>query len=193
LKVRNLIVLVRPLLVTTVVFTGNAAVLCQTPQGQKSMAPDMAPLPSFDVVAIHLHRPAPSERSHIVDSNGRFTTVNVGLKAIIQWAFDVPASRVVGGQAWMNSERYDIEAKSEYSLDTSPNYDAVTARQEKRSMVQSLLADRFHLVSYFESRVLPIDALVVQRADLHFSMRSPKAPPSTKAATDCRLKVERTQ
>jgi uncharacterized protein (TIGR03435 family) len=120
-----------------------------------------ASAPQFDVAAIHPHNPAPHERSHIVSENGRFTIINVDLKAIIQWAYDLPESRIVAGPSWLGSARWDIEAKAENALDTQKNYDSEAARQEKRRMVQSLLADRFHLAVHYETRELPIYELVV--------------------------------
>jgi uncharacterized protein (TIGR03435 family) len=119
--------------------------------------------PSFDVAAIRPHQPEPHERSHIVDSSGRFTTVNVDLKAILQWAYDLPASRIVGGPAWIDSARWDIEAKAENALDTQKTFDPAAARLEKQGMVQALLAERFGLVVHRETRQLPIYALVVAK------------------------------
>ncbi|HEY1803357.1 MAG TPA: TIGR03435 family protein [Terracidiphilus sp.] len=127
-----------------------------------------APAPQFDIAAIHLHQPMPHERSHIVDSNGSFTTVNVTMKAILQWAFDLPESRIVGGPSWLESDDWDIEAKSESSIDMQKNYDPAAARLEKQRMVQALLADRFHLVTHTETRELPIYALVAAKGGPKF-------------------------
>jgi Protein of unknown function (DUF3738). len=115
--------------------------------------------PAFDVAAIHLHKPAPHERSHIVDSPGRFVTENVDLKSILQWAYALPASRIVGGPEWLGTERFDIEAKSEAALDIQLGHDPEAARNEKRQMVQALLANRFHLMTHTETRELPVYAL----------------------------------
>jgi uncharacterized protein (TIGR03435 family) len=119
--------------------------------------------PTFDVAAIHPHQPQPHERSHIVDSSGRFTTANVDLKSILQWAYDLPASRIVGGPAWIDSARWDIEARADNALDMQKTFDPAAARLEKRRMVQALLAERFGLVVHRETRELPIYALVVAK------------------------------
>jgi uncharacterized protein (TIGR03435 family) len=139
-----------------------SAVSAQAPpaSGAAGSAPSS---PSFDIAAIHLHQPEPHERSHIVDSSGRFTTANVDLKSILQWAYDLPASRIVGGPAWIDSARWDIEAKAENALDTQKTFDPPAARLEKRRMVQALLAERFGLVVHRETRELPIYALVVAK------------------------------
>ncbi len=125
-------------------------------------------IPTFDVVAIHLHKPLPHEHSHIVNTNGRFVTVNQSLKAIIEWAYDIPGSRVMDVPESLSSARFDIDAKSEETLDTKPNADAAAAQAEKRSLVRALLADRFHLVTHAETRELPIFALVVAKGGVRF-------------------------
>lgn len=124
--------------------------------------------PSFDVAAIHLHTPVPHERSHIFNTSGRFLAMNESLKGILQWAFDIPASRIIGGPGWLGSTRFDIDAKAESGLDTLPNSDPVAARVEKRRMVQNLLAERFGLVAHTETRVLPIYVLVVAKSGPKF-------------------------
>ena len=89
--------------------------------------------------------------------------VNASLMLLIQFTYanhndymqghwlPLPASQVIGGPAWINSERYDIETKQR------PNTDP---RQEWL-MWQSLLADRFKLRLHRETRELPIYDLVV--------------------------------
>jgi uncharacterized protein (TIGR03435 family) len=154
------------------VVAAAACLLCaQTPSAApapSATAASTAASPVFDVAAIHAHHPEPHERSHIVDSNGRFTTVNVNLKAIIQWAYDLPESRIVGAPSWLGSDRWDIEAKAENSIDMQKSYDPSAARLEKRRMVQALLADRFSLAAHTETRELPIYTLVVAKSGARF-------------------------
>ncbi len=61
--------------------------------------------------------------------------------------------QVVGGPAWLYSESYDIEARA----DGNPDSD------QSRVMLQSLLAERFHLVLHRETRELPMYALVTAK------------------------------
>jgi len=124
--------------------------------------------PQFDVAAIHPHNPEPHERSHIVSENGRFTTINVDLKSIMQWAYDLPESRIVGGPSWLGSARWDIEAKSDSALQAQKTSDPVAEREQIQQMVQSLLADRFHLAVHKETRELPIYNLVVAKGGAKF-------------------------
>jgi uncharacterized protein (TIGR03435 family) len=61
--------------------------------------------------------------------------------------------QVVGGPTWLYSEPYDIEAKAAGNPDSS----------QSRVMLQSLLAERFHLVVHRETRELPMYALVTAK------------------------------
>jgi len=146
----------------------SEAGVAQSPAAAHADPASSAP-PAFDVAAIHPHTPAPHERSHIIDSDGRFTTINVDLKAIIQWAYDLPQSRIFGGPSWLGSARWDIEAKADNALDMQKDYDHTAARQQKREMVQALLADRFHLAVHRETRELPIYELVVAKGGPKFT------------------------
>jgi uncharacterized protein (TIGR03435 family) len=70
-------------------------------------------------------------------------------------------SRVLGGPDWIDSERYDIVAKSSTEFRPSPDGPA----RDLLLMMRSLLEERFKLVAHREARELPIYELVVARAD----------------------------
>ncbi len=76
---------------------------------------------------------------------------------------------MVGGPAWVGSEKWDVEAKA------APEVDALvhvlksdTAKDLKRSMVKTLLAERFKLAFHQETRELPIYALLVMKTGPKF-------------------------
>ena len=87
---------------------------------------------------------------------GRLTAMNAPLMMLIQNAYTVQASQVVGGPAWINSDGYDIEAKPEANTD----------REHMWLMLQSLLADRFKLALHRETRELPVYALTMTKGGL---------------------------
>ena len=87
---------------------------------------------------------------------GRLSTLNAPLMMLIQNAYAVQASQVVGGPSWINSEGYDIEAKPEGNTD----------REHMWLMLQSLLADRFKLALHRETRELPIYTLTMTKGGL---------------------------
>jgi uncharacterized protein (TIGR03435 family) len=87
--------------------------------------------------------------------DGRLTATNLSLRFLVRFAYaghdephwmPLPAPRVVGGPAWIDSERYDIEGTPE------------GARDPERAwrMLQTLLADRFKLALHRETRELPV-------------------------------------
>lgn len=123
--------------------------------------------PAFDVASIRPHTPLPHEGNHIWSSasDGNFRTQNISLKALIQFAFTMPESRIIDAPAWTTSQFYDIEAKStddalNQSLHALPSDQA---KPIKLAMVQSLLADRFGLKTHREQRVLPIYELIAAK------------------------------
>jgi uncharacterized protein (TIGR03435 family) len=86
-------------------------------------------------------------------SGGRYTVTNAPLKFLIQQAYKVQPFQIIGAPAWIDSERYDIEAKAE------------DAQRDKQigPMLQSLLEDRFKAAVHGETRDLPVFFLTVAK------------------------------
>ena len=127
--------------------------------------------PVFDVAAIHENRKDPTGRSHIWSSatEGDFRTENVTAMGLLQWAYNMPDSRIRGGPPWMRTARFDIDARPDPALnDRLRSLDSAQAREIERRMVQSLLADRFALKAHEESRVEPVYDLVVAKGGPKF-------------------------
>ncbi len=97
-------------------------------------------------------------------NDGRFYASNVTVKTLLRMAYNVQDSQITGGPSWLNSERFDIEATSDSSVDDVlrklPPADGMEA---KRRMVQALLADRFQLTLGYQTKDLPVYALVVAK------------------------------
>jgi len=108
--------------------------------------------PSFEVATIKPSRPDEPGKAFLV-RGAQFTTVNTTLDDLIQFAYDVQAKQVVGGLPWMESEKFDIEAK--------PDIPGSPSREQLRSMVQKLLADRFQLKFHKETKELSAYVLTV--------------------------------
>ncbi|MGB7220707.1 MAG: TIGR03435 family protein, partial [Vicinamibacterales bacterium] len=92
---------------------------------------------------------------------GRFNTVNVPLRMLIRFAYQLQDFQVVGGPSWITSDRFDIVAKADGEIGPAP----IGTVGPVQLMLRSLLADRFKLTVHFETRELPIYSLVVARAD----------------------------
>jgi uncharacterized protein (TIGR03435 family) len=84
---------------------------------------------------------------------GGLRIANGTLRAILETAYDVREFQILGGPGWVNSERYDILARSADSLANG----AGTPNDVKaiRLRLQALLRQRFNLDVHRETRELP--------------------------------------
>jgi uncharacterized protein (TIGR03435 family) len=76
---------------------------------------------------------------------GLIRCTNVTLKRAITGAYDVVPDRVLGGPDWIDSDRFQITAKVAQPV----------REEELDKMLQTLLAERFHLKLHREMRTLP--------------------------------------
>jgi uncharacterized protein (TIGR03435 family) len=132
-------------------------------QQPKDPAP---PAPAFDVAAIHPHISEPHEHNSIWSSpsDGQFNAANISALALINWAYEIPETRILGAPDWVNSAHFNIEAKADPAVDQQLHgLTSEAGRKLKEKMVQSLLADRFKLVAHAETRELPVYDLVVAK------------------------------
>jgi bla regulator protein blaR1 len=121
------------------------------------------PRPSFEVATIKPSSPArvPHGAPNMYSESGGTA------RGLVADAYGLPVGaedRVLGGPAWIDHKRYDIEAKIP---------DALFAEMQKMPpkdyfnqillMEQSLLADRFKLKVHFETREMPIYELIVAK------------------------------
>jgi uncharacterized protein (TIGR03435 family) len=113
-----------------------------------------APRPEFEVASIKLNKSADRRMMIMPPRGGRFTATNVTMQLVITLAYRVKDFQLSGAPAWLNSERYDIEAKAE----ADPAFEAALP------MLQTLLEDRLQLKFHRESKELPVYALVVAKA-----------------------------
>ncbi|MEO5922803.1 MAG: TIGR03435 family protein [Bryobacteraceae bacterium] len=101
---------------------------------------------------------------------------NVTLKSVLMYAY-TPANaglllnqQIVGGPAWIDADHFDIQAKTEGGLVLGPN--------EARTLLQSLLKDRFQLKAHREKREMPVYTLVQTKSRLKLSKDQTPPPPS---------------
>jgi uncharacterized protein (TIGR03435 family) len=139
--------------------------------------------PAFDVVSV---KPNHSGAywftvNSLKDKAGRFSATNVRLKDLVTLAYEQDEARVLGGPAWVESERYDVEAK----VDGQPS------GQELLLMLQSLLAERFQLKIHREAREISQYSLVVERNGPKFGpqfarVENRRCEPDAAPAAGCR-------
>jgi hypothetical protein len=126
----------------------TASALAQTgatqPAVPQTSAPPAGAPAAFEVSTVKLSK-ADNGNSGSNFNNGRFTATNVQLKNIMEYsAYGIPQPRILGGPKWLDSQRFDIQAKMESAV--AQRLDALSrdqARAEMRAMFQQLLADRF--------------------------------------------------
>ena len=87
---------------------------------------------------------------------------NFPLMTLFQNAYGVGKDRISGTQDWMNSERYDIEAKIDPArVDDFKKLTPAEMKLARQYMLQMLLADRFKLTLHRETKELAVYNLVV--------------------------------
>src|SRR3954453_23200793 len=76
---------------------------------------------------------------------GRYELRDATMVDLIKTAYGVEDDNVIGGPNWLESDRFDVIAK------TKPNASAESLKE----MLKALLADRFKLVTHPDTRPLP--------------------------------------
>lgn len=130
-------------------------VMAQTP------APE-APL-TYEVASVKANRSG-SGRVGFGNPPGQFTATNVPLRFLILQAYRFMEFQVIGGPGWMDSERFDITAKTPRgAADGTPG--GGVSPEANRAMLRALLADRFKLVAHTETREMPIYVVTLAKGD----------------------------
>lgn len=109
----------------------------------------------FDAASIRPNTSGSTRTSVSMPAIGTFRAENVTIRELIVNAHRVRRAEIEGGPDWMDSEHFDITARTGDGA----------ARNQMHVMLQTLLADRFGLAAHRESRERPVYALVVDRAD----------------------------
>lgn len=104
--------------------------------------------------------PAPTDRLHMI----------LPISILITSAYNLPVgsgNRIIGGPGWLRQDldQFEIQAKIEDS-EYAAMQKMTPAQQRERValMEQSLLADRFKLKVHFETKEMPVYALVIAKS-----------------------------
>ena len=116
-----------------------------------------APRLTFDVISIHPSDPN-TQNGGIkpIPGNHGYTAQNVPVRLMIALMYKIPVRQIEGGPDWVNTERFDIEARADgpHSVD------------DLHTMYQNLLADRFGLRFHHDIREGNIYALTIDPSGL---------------------------
>jgi uncharacterized protein (TIGR03435 family) len=134
--------------------------------------------PQFEVASVK--RNNSGERGMDLDATpgGRLTAKNAPLRLLIKNAYDVRDFQILGAPGWVESERWDIEAKA----GDNAGPDQLVA------MLQTLLEARFKLTFHRETKEFPVYTLAAAKNGLKLPnakegiCAAPDAPTQSDAA-----------
>lgn len=124
----------------------------EPPPPQKPMSADANP--AFEVATIKPSKPGTPGRAFSV--RGReFSTFNTTVSDMMVFAYGVHARQIVGGPAWLETDKYDLVAR--------PDGEGQPNDKQWKTMIQKLLADRCQLTFHRDKKELSVYALVVAK------------------------------
>jgi uncharacterized protein (TIGR03435 family) len=140
-------------------------------------AQSASPRPKFDafeVASIKEDDPNYKGRFIRMQSANRLIARNHSLKTLIEAAYSLSPKTVIGGPSWIDSDKYQILAKTPGEI--RPTLD------EQMAMLRQLLADRFQLKFHREEKEFSVYALTVAKGgpklkESTFPDASPEGPP----------------
>jgi bla regulator protein BlaR1 len=136
----------------------------------QSPATIVAVKPAFDVTSVKPNNSGDGRIGVLPGPNGGLNATNVTLGMLIRLSHQLQDNQIVGGPKWLFSDRFDVLGSG-----TAPGREGAMFPK-----LQTLLADRFSLVTHTEKRELPMFALVLAGRD---GKIGPKMQTST--AGDC--------
>jgi uncharacterized protein (TIGR03435 family) len=129
------------------------------------MSQSAPPAPAFEVASVNPTSPVSRDSIGLSTyPGGRIKVTKFTLNMLIQQAYGVNQYQVSGGPRWVDQDRFDIVAKPPESSEASkfnPPTPKTRPTQEQLLMLQTLLADRFHLKIHKESKEGPAYAMLV--------------------------------
>ena len=141
----------------------SAALVLLSAIGSTSATDAQAPdsHPTFEVAAVKREAGIVSGMTFAARPGGTLTVINNELTNVIDNAYGIRRYQLIGGPDWINSDRYNIQAKASGDV----------RRDELMLMLRSLLDDRFKLRVHRETRAMPIYVMTTTKGGL-------KVPPA---------------
>jgi len=124
----------------------------EPPPPPKPMAADANPV--FEVATIKPSNPE-TQGKYFTVRGRRFMTGNTTLSDLLTFAYGLHPRQITGGPAWLDSDKYDLNAQPEG--EGQPN------DKQWRVMVQKVVADRFKLSFHHDKKELLVYAIVVAK------------------------------
>jgi uncharacterized protein (TIGR03435 family) len=135
----------------------------------QSSQPPTAPCP-FEVASIKINQTDSDSRSFTTSPGGLFTAKNIPIRLLISRAYGVAGSQISGGPGWIDSEKYDIDARAATTSEMRAD--------EVRPCLQALLTERLKFKFHPETRQESVLSLVVAKGGPKFKEVSEAGSPS---------------
>ena len=126
--------------------------LLQAPAARAQEPAAAADSPTFASASIKLGSPGALETALFVDPSGQFTLRNIPLRTLIGFAYGLQDKEIIGPADL--SQYYSMDAQAK----VAPSPDHVI--EDFHSMVRALLTDRFKLAFHWDTKRVPVYALV---------------------------------
>jgi uncharacterized protein (TIGR03435 family) len=136
------------------------------PGSQAAPVPEPATM-RFEVASVRQNRSGSTAASS-TSGKDRLSATNQTARALIAQAYGVRRERMIGGPAWLDTDRFDIVARAPEN----------TPDSQIALMLRALLAERFRLSVRTEARDQPVYALVLANRDGRLG-------PNLKPSTEC--------
>lgn len=121
-------------------------------------------IPQLDVISIKPNNSGSlNSRSNFTASS--FISTNLPIHMLLREAFQLNDDQILGEPTWTTSDRFDIDAK--VAGPDVPGLKSLSFDQ-RRSMLQQILTDRFQLTFHRDTRELPVYNLVVAKGGIKF-------------------------
>jgi uncharacterized protein (TIGR03435 family) len=131
------------------------------------------PPPRFEAAQVRPSKSATQRQGLSALPGGEVEILGYRLRELISLAYEVKSDRITGGPKWLDSDRFDVIAKSSEAM--SPH--------ALSGMLKALIVEQFQLQTHTEDRPVPVFALVTQK-------EGPKLKPTDGAArSQCNLIV----
>ena len=172
------------LLKTSMLATAIATVLVGTTARPGAQSPLASDVPRLEVASIRLNTSRDPVASIGVSPGGLVSFGNVTFRAVIQRAYGVRDSQIVGGPDWLATDQYDVIVRT----------DKPGTPEQLWPALKTVLADRLKLVVRTEARESPVLALALARPDRQLGPQlrpssmvcgTPQAPAPAEARPIC--------
>src|ERR1700722_9031901 len=120
----------------------------------------------YDVASMKLSKPSDGGVTVVgmTPTPDGFSATNIAIRDLIYVAYGVAPYQISGAPSWIESEKYDVEAKmSDTTMSKLSQMQPNDRWHAQQLMLQELLADRLRLVVHRESKEFPVYSLVVAK------------------------------